>query len=88
MHTNGRQSGTVRSTGEILRRRKGLLALLVTAATAVVVWTAVETFFVDRWEREEQAKHAAREAQGAPSGSAQAARAGRNGPDGGAESLV
>jgi len=40
------------------------MAVLLVAGTAVGVWMAVEKVFVDRWERQELANHAARAREG------------------------
>lgn len=66
------------------------MAMLLVAGTAVGVWMAVEKVFVDRWERQELANHAARDREGGspghddPPSSAPTARGpgGRSGTDG------
>jgi hypothetical protein len=42
--------------------------VLLVAGTAVGVWMAVEKVFVDRWERQELANHAARAREGGSPG--------------------
>ncbi len=67
------------SSGDVGRPHKGLVVLLVAAGTATAVWMAVEKVFVDRWEREERANLAAREAQGASHRSGRPERVGPTG---------